>query len=346
MTKTFASIAGVSGFVPEQVLTNNELARIVDTTDEWIVRRTGIKERHILKSGLGTSFMASRAVSGLLQKTSTSPDDIDLLICATATPDFPFPATANLICDLVGINGPASFDLNVACSGFIYALSTASQFIETGKYENIIVVGADTMSANTDYTDRTTSTLIGDGAGAILLKPNARTGLLDFLLYSDGSGYRALFQPAGGSREPATPQTVAAKRHFWSLDGRTIYKHAVVRMSQVFTDLLKRNNLTADMIDWFVPHQANRRIIEMIADQHKFPRERVMTTIQKYGNTIAASIPLCLWDYEPALKRGDRMILASFGSGFTWAGAYLEWDLESDRRPVAGTFSPEMAEVH
>ena len=326
--KTFASIAGVHGFVPTELLTNNDLSLLVDTTDEWIVNRTGIKQRRILPQGLGTSFMATHAVKGLLKKTATSPQDIDLLICATATPDFLFPATANLVCDLAGINGPGSFDLNVACSGFIYALATASQYIETGKYKNIIVVGADAMSANTDYTDRTTCTLIGDGAGAVLLKPSNHTGLLDFLLYSDGSGYRALFQPAGGSREPATAQTVRDKKHYWTLDGRTVYKNAVVRMSQVFSDLQKRNNLTPDMIDWFVPHQANQRITERIAIQQKFPRERIMTNIHKYGNTIAASIPLCLWDYESSLKKGDKIILVSFGSGFTWAGAYLEWNLE------------------
>src|SRR5271169_3948818 len=321
-----AAITGVHGSVPDYVLTNAELAAMVDTTDSWIIERTGIKERRILKGpGLGTSHMASGAVRGLLEKTRTAPADVDLLICATTTPDMVFPSTANLICDMVGIRNIGSFDVQAACSGFIYALTIATQFIETGKFRKIVVVGADKMSAIIDYTDRATCVLFGDGAGAVLIEPNKKYGIIDTLLRSDGAGMPHLHQKAGGSRMPPTAETVAKRLHYVHQEGAAVYKFAIARMAEVATELMERNHLTSDKIDWLVPHQANRRIIEATAERMKLDPKQVMITIHKYGNTTAATIPLCLWDYEDKLKVGDRMILAAFGGGFTWAGAYLTW---------------------
>jgi 3-oxoacyl-[acyl-carrier-protein] synthase III len=321
-----AAITGVFGYVPPDVLSNAELAQMVDTSNEWIVERTGIKERRILKGkGLGTSHMAARAVRGLLANTGTAPADVDLLICATTTPDFVFPSTANLICEMVGINGIGSFDIQAACSGFVYALSIAAQFIETGKYRKIVVVGADKMSSIIDYTDRATCVLFGDGAGAVLIEPSKKFGIIDTLICSDGSGMPHLHQKAGGSRMPPTAETVAKRLHYVHQEGAAVYKFAIARMAQVAFELMKRNRLTKDKIDWLVPHQANKRIIEATAERMKLPADRVMITIDKYGNTTAATIPLCLWDYENKLKAGDRMLLAAFGGGFTWGGVYLTW---------------------
>jgi 3-oxoacyl-[acyl-carrier-protein] synthase-3 len=298
-----AAITGVFGYVPPDVLTNAELAKMVDTSDEWITERTGIKERHILKGkGLGTSHMGAEAVRGLLKKTKTDPTDVELLICATTTPDFVFPSSANLICDMCGIRSIGSFDVQAACSGFVYALTIASQFIETGKFRRIVVVGADKMSSIIDYTDRATCVLFGDGAGM----PH-------------------LHQKAGGSRMPPTAETVAKRLHYVHQEGASVYKFAVARMAEVASELMKRNHLSSDQIDWLVPHQANKRIIEATAERMKLPLEQVMITIHKYGNTTAATIPLCLWEYEDRLKAGDRLILAAFGGGFTWGGAYLTW---------------------
>jgi 3-oxoacyl-[acyl-carrier-protein] synthase-3 len=321
-----AAITGVHGYVPPDVLTNAELARTVDTSDSWIVERTGIKERHILKGrGLGTSHMGAEAVRGLLQKTGTAPGEVDVLICATTTPDFVFPSTANLICDMVNIHGVGSFDVQAACSGFVYALTIAAQFIESGKYRKIVVVGADKMSAVIDYTDRATCVLFGDGAGAVLVEPSRKYGIIDTLLHSDGAGMRHLHQKAGGSRMPPTAETVAKRLHYVHQEGGAVYKFAIARMAEVATEMMQRNRLTSEMVDWLVPHQANQRIIEATAERLKLPRERVMVTIQKYGNTTAATIPLCLWDYESRLKAGDRLLLAAFGGGFTWGGVYLTW---------------------
>ena len=321
-----AAITGVHGYVPPDVLTNAELARMVDTSDSWIVERTGIKERHILKGkGLGTSHMGAEAVRGLLKKTGTAPADVDLLICATTTPDFVFPSTANLICDMTDIRGIGSFDVQAACSGFVYALTIAAQFIETGSHRKIVVVGADKMSAIIDYTDRATCVLFGDGAGAVLLEPNGKYGIIDTLIASDGAGMKHLHQKAGGSRMPPTAETVAKRLHYVHQEGAAVYKYAVARMAEVAAELMKRNHLTADMIDWLVPHQANNRIIEATAERMGLPPERVMVTIHKYGNTTAGTIPLCLWDYEGKLRAGDRLILAAFGGGFTWGGVYLTW---------------------
>ncbi|MCZ7656975.1 MAG: ketoacyl-ACP synthase III [Xanthobacteraceae bacterium] len=322
-----AAITGVFGHVPDYVLSNAELARMVDTTDAWIVERTGIKERRILKGpGLGTSHMAAEAVRGLLLKTGTEARDVDLLICATTTPDFVFPSTANLVCDMVGIRNIGSFDVQAACSGFVYALTIASQFIETGKCRKIIVVGADKMSSIIDYTDRATCVLFGDGAGAVLVEPSQTGyGIQDTLIRSDGAGMPHLHQKAGGSRMPPTPETVAQRLHYVHQEGAAVYKFAIARMAEIAVELMDRNEVTADRIDWLVPHQANRRIIEATAERMQLPMDRVMVTIQKYGNTTAATIPLCLWDYEQRLKTGDRMMFAAFGGGFTWAGAYVTW---------------------
>ncbi len=327
-----AAITGVYGYVPPDVLTNAELAQMVDTSDEWIVERTGIKERHILKGkGLGTSHMGAEAVRGLLAKTKTAAAEVELLICATTTPDFVFPSTANLICDMAGIRGIGSFDVQAACSGFVYALAVASQFIETGKFRKIIVVGADKMSAIIDYTDRATCVLFGDGAGAVLIEPSKEYGIIDTVIHADGAGMPHLHQKAGGSRMPPTAETVAKRLHYVHQEGAAVYKFAVARMAEVATELMARNRLTADKIDWLVPHQANRRIIEATAERMKLDPKQVMITIHKYGNTTAATIPLCLWDYESMLKAGDRMILAAFGGGFTWGGVYLTWAYDPPR---------------
>jgi 3-oxoacyl-[acyl-carrier-protein] synthase III len=321
-----AAITGVHGYVPPDVLTNAELAQMVDTSDQWITERTGIKERHILRGkGLGTSHMGAEAVRGLLKKTGTAPGDVDLLICATTTPDFVFPSTANLICDMVGIREVGSFDVQAACSGFIYALSIGAQFIETGTYRKVVVVGADKMSAIIDYTDRATCVLFGDGAGAVLVEPGRQYGIMDMLIASDGAGAKHLHQKAGGSRMQPTADTVAKRLHYVHQEGAAVYKYAVARMAEVATDLMERNGLTSKMVDWLVPHQANKRIIEATAERVGLPLDRVMVTINKFGNTTAATIPLCLWEYEGRLKRGDRLLLAAFGGGFTWGGIYMTW---------------------
>src|SRR5476649_2545963 len=324
---TRAAITAVHGYLPPDVLTNAELARMVDTTDALITERTGIKERHILKGeGLGSSHMGAEAVRGLLAKTKTDPKEIELLICATTTPDFVHPCTANLICDMVGIRNIGSFDIQAACSGFIYALTVARQFILTGTYRKVIVVGADKMSAIVDYTDRATCVIFGDGAGAVLLEPSTDgNGIMDTILRSDGSGMKHLHQPAGGSRMPPTTETVANRLHSVYQEGAAVYKFAAGGMSEVTRDIMARNNLRVDMIDWVVPHQANKRIIETTAARLGLSMDKVMLTIHKYGNTTAATIPLCLWDYESKLKTGDRLILAAFGGGFTWGGAYVTW---------------------
>jgi 3-oxoacyl-[acyl-carrier-protein] synthase-3 len=322
-----AAITGVHGHLPDYVLSNAELAKLVDTTDSWIIERTGIKERRILKGeGLGTSHMASTAVKGLLDKTATRPADVDLLICATTTPDFVFPSTANLVCDMVGIRNVGSFDVQAACSGFLYALTIADQFISTGTARRVVVVGADKMSALIDYTDRATCVLFGDGAGAVMVEQaSGPHGIIDTIIRSDGAGLPFLHQKAGGSRMPPTADTVSRRLHYVHQEGAAVYKIAIAKMVEVAADLVTRNDLAADEIDWLVPHQANRRIIEATAERMGISLDRVMMTIHKYGNTTAATIPLCLWDYESRLKPGDKLVLAAFGGGFTWAGAYVTW---------------------
>ncbi|WP_149241644.1 beta-ketoacyl-ACP synthase III [Dyadobacter sp. 32] len=327
MTQIRASITGIQGYVPDYILTNAELETMVATNDEWIVSRTGIKERRILKGeGLGSSHMGAEAVKGLLAKTNTSPSEIDLVICATTTPDFIFPCTANLICDMVGIKNVGSFDIQAACSGFVYALTLGSQFIETGKYKKVIVVGADKMSAIVDYTDRKTCILFGDGAGAVLLEPNTDGyGIVDSIIRSDGSGYPYLNQKGGGSRYPPTHETVDKGWHHVYQDGSQVFKFAVTNMADVSAEIMKQNNLTGSDVAWLVPHQANRRIIEATANRMGVGMDKVMVNIQKYGNTTSATIPLCLWDYESQLKKGDNLVLAAFGGGFTWGALYLKW---------------------
>jgi 3-oxoacyl-[acyl-carrier-protein] synthase III len=327
-----AAITGVYAYVPPDLLTNAELAQMVDTSDQWIVERTGIKERHILKGkGLGSSHMGAEAVRGLLEKTGTAPGDVDLLICATTTPDFVFPSTANLICDMVEIRNIGSFDVQAACSGFIYSLDIATQFIASGTCRKVVVVGADKMSAVIDYTDRATCVLFGDGAGAVLLEPSRKYGIVDALIASDGAGAKHLHQKAGGSRLPPSSETVAKRLHYVHQEGAAVYKYAVARMAEVAAELMQRNRLTKDTVDWLVPHQANKRIIEATAERMGLPPERVMVTIDKYGNTTNATIPLCLRDYESRLKVGDHLVLAAFGGGFTWGGIYLTWAYDGGR---------------
>ena len=315
------------GYLPPDLLTNADLAQLVDTTDAWITERTGIKERHVLKGErLGTSHMAAEAVRGLLAKTHTRPEDVDLLICATTTPDLQFPSTANLICDMVGIRNVGSFDVQAACSGFLYSLTVGAQFIAAGTARKVVVVGADKMSSIIDYTDRATCVLFGDGAGAVLLEPDANGyGIMDSLIRSDGSGMIHLHQKAGGSRLPPTADTIAARLHYVHQEGAAVYKFAIAKMAEVSGEIMARNNLRGDMIDWLVPHQANKRIIESTAERMGMPMDRVMVTIHKCGNTTNATIPLCLWDYESKLKAGNKMVLAAFGGGFTWAGLYVQW---------------------
>ncbi len=325
--KIHAAITGVAGYVPDYVLTNEELEKLVDTNDEWITSRTGIKERRILKGeGLGTSVMGAKAVEELFAKTGTKPEDIDLLICATVTPDYFFPSASNLICKAVGIKETASFDLAAACSGFLNALATGTAFIESGRYKKIVVVGADKMSAIVDYTDRTTCILFGDGAGAVLLEATTEElGVQDFILKSDGDGCESLMQKGGGSAYPPTHETIDQKLHYIRQEGQSVFKFAVTRMADISAEIMERNELTGDDVRFLVPHQANKRIIDATANRMGIGEEKVMLNIQKYGNTTAATIPLCLWDYEKQLKKGDNLILAAFGGGFTWASAYVKW---------------------
>jgi 3-oxoacyl-[acyl-carrier-protein] synthase-3 len=333
-----AAITGVHGYLPDYVLGNDELARMVDTSDQWITERTGIKERRILKGeGLGTSHMAVEAVRGLLEKTGTKPEEIDVLVCATITPDFVLPSTANLICDMVGMRHIGSFDIQAACSGFVYGLDVASQFVETGRAKKAILVGADKMSNMIDYTDRTTCVLFGDGAAAVLLEPNdTGAGLIDIELHSDGAGMPHIHQKAGGSRLPPSAATVEARMHYLYLNGPAVFRAATERMSASVREIMTRNNLTLEDVNWFVPHQANKRILEAIADRLGIPHDKVMMTLQKYGNTTAATIPLCLWDYESKLKTGDRLIFAAFGGGFTWGSAYINWAYDGAKAAKAG----------
>lgn len=327
MPKIQAAITGVQGYVPEDILTNKDLEKLVDTNDEWITSRTGIKERHILKGeDQGTSVMAVKAVEGLLEKTGTKAEEIDLIICATTTPDMVFPATANIIGNKIGATNAFGYDLQAACSGFLYAVATGSQFIETGKYKKVVVIGADKMSSIVDYTDRATCIIFGDGAGAILLEPNEEgLGVQDSILRSDGSGEPYLHMKAGGSRRPATEETVKNREHFAFQEGSMVFKFAVKNMADVAAEVMERNNLKSEDIAYLVPHQANKRIIDATANRMGVSDEKVMLNIQKYGNTTSGTIPLCLWDYESKLKKGDNIILAAFGGGFTWGSIWIKW---------------------
>lgn len=322
-----ATITGVAAAVPDYILTNEELSQMVDTTDEWIMTRIGIKERHIIREpGKGSSDVGAKAVSLLLEKTNTKPEEIDLLICATVTPDMQFPATANIISDKVGIKNAFSFDINAGCSGFLYTLSTGAKFVETGKYKKVIIVGAEKMSSIVDYQDRATCPIFGDGSGAVLLEPtNEDIGIIDEILQSDGVGRVHLHQKAGGSVKPASQETVAAREHYIYQEGQAVFKWAVSKMADVSVEVMKRNKITPENLAWLVPHQANMRIIEAVARRMGIKPEQVMINIQKYGNTTAATLPLCLWEWEPVLKKGDNIILATFVAGFTWGAIYLKW---------------------
>ncbi|MFC2101956.1 beta-ketoacyl-ACP synthase III [Bacteroidota bacterium] len=327
MTKIRAKISGIQGWAPPYILTNKELESMVDTSDEWITSRTGIKERHIQKGeGLGTSDMGAEAVKGLLEKTNTSPDDIDLLICATVTPDMIFPAAANLICYKTGIKNAFSFDMNAACSGLMFAIITATRYIESGACKKVIVVGADKMSSITDYTNRETCILFGDAAGALLLEPTTEdVGIMDSIFGTDGSGFPYLHMKAGGSLRPASYETVDNKEHYIFQEGQSVFKFAVTKMADVSAEIMKKNNLSSEDVAWLVPHQANLRIIDATARRMGISKDQVMINIQRYGNTTGATIPLCLWEWEDQLKKGDNIILAAFGGGFTWGSVWVKW---------------------
>lgn len=326
MSKVHAAITAVDGYVPDYILTNKELEGMVETNDEWITSRTGIKERRILKGNLGTSDMAVIAVNGLLKKRGISASELDLIIFCTTTPDMMFPATANVLAHKIGANNAWGYDLNAACSGFLFGLATGSQFIETGKYQKVLVVGGDKMSAIINYKDRTSCIIFGDGCGAVLLEPNTEgNGVIDSILKSDGAGGPYLHQKAGGSLRPASHETVENDEHFLFQEGQAVFKFAVTNMADVAAEVMDRNDLKADDVAWLVPHQANKRIIDATSNRTGIAPERVMINIEKYGNTTNGTIPLCLWEWESKLKKGDNVILAAFGGGFTWGSIYLKW---------------------
>ena len=330
--KIRAAITGVGGYVPDYVLTNKELESMVETNDEWIISRTGIKERRILKGEhQGVSVMGIAAVKELLRKTKIDPKEIDLIIFATITPDMTFPATANVVATAVGAVNAFSYDLGAACSGFMFGLATGASFIESGKYKKVIVIGGDKMSAIIDYTDRTTCIIFGDGAGCVLLEPTTENvGVLDSILRSDGSGECYLHMKAGGSRMPTTKETVGKRLHYVYQEGSAVFKFAVTNMAGVAAQVAERNKLTADDIHWLVPHQANKRIIDSAASRVGITSDRVMMNIERYGNTTAGTLPLLLWNYEKKLRKGDNLILAAFGGGFTWGSIYLKWAYNSN----------------
>lgn len=331
MSKIHAAITSVGGYVPDYILTNKELETMVDTSDEWIVTRTGIKERRILKGdGLGTSYMGIKAVQDILNKRKIDPKEIDLIICATVTPDMLFPATANLIADGVGATNAFGYDVSAACSGFLYALTTGAAFVMSGQYKKVIVVGGDKMSSIVNYQDRTTCIIFGDGCGAVLLEPTTENiGIMDSLHRSDGSGAAYLKMEAGGSRMPASHETVDAKLHYIHQDGAIVFKFAVTNMADISAQIMERNNLRGEDIAWLVPHQANKRIIDATASRVGLTDDKVMMNIANYGNTTAGTIPLLLWDYEKKLRKGDKLIMAAFGGGFTWGSIYLVWAYDS-----------------
>lgn len=322
-----AAITAVGGYVPDYILTNEELSTMVDTNDEWITSRTGIKERRILKGeGKGLSDMCVEAINQILEKRKISPEEIDVVIVGTITGDYGFPSTSNVICDKIGAKNAWGYDLSAACSGFIYGLVTGAQFIETGKYKKILVVGGDKMSSIIDYTDRATCIIFGDGAGAVLLEPNEENlGVQDFVMKADGAGRNYLCMRAGGSVMPATHQTVDDRLHFVHQEGQAVFKFAVNGMADVSAEVLERNNLKGEDIQWLAPHQANKRIIDATADRVGVPEEKVMMNIEKYGNTTGGTIPLLLWDYEKKLKKGDNVLISAFGGGFTWGSIWLKW---------------------
>jgi 3-oxoacyl-[acyl-carrier-protein] synthase-3 len=331
MSKIRAAITGIEAFLPDYILTNDELSHMVDTSEEWIMQRVGIRERRILKGeGLATSDMGAEATKKLLAKTGVKPEDIDLVLVATVTPDMAFPSTACIIAEKAGIKNFWGFDISAACSGFLFTLQTAAHFIETGKYKKVLLVAADKMSSITDYTDRTTCVLFGDAAVAMLIEPTTEeTGVMDYLLQADGSGKDSLYLKAGGSFKPASHETVDAKEHFIYQDGKAVFKVAVSKMADVSVAMMERNGITPEDLAWFIPHQANLRIIDAVGRRMGINNDKVMINIQKYGNTTAATIPLCLWELENSLKKGDKLILSTFGGGYTWGSIYLKWAYNS-----------------
>lgn len=333
MSKFNAAITGIHAYVPEYILTNEELSKMVDTSDEWIQTRTGIKERHILKEkGKATSDMGAKAVLGLLEKTNTNAQDVDLIICATVTPDMLFPATSNIIAHKAGLINAFGFDMNAACSGFLFALETGRKFIQSGEYKKVVIVGADKMSAIVDYTDRKNCILFGDAAGAVMLEPTTEDiGIIDADLYTDGSGKDYLFQKAGGSLYPPTIETVTNREHYIYQEGQSVFKFAVSKMADVSAEMMEKHNIKPDELAWLVPHQANLRIIDATGRRMGIRPDQVMINIEKYGNTTDATIPLCLYDWESQLKKGDKLILAAFGGGFTWGSIYLKWAYDGDK---------------
>lgn len=328
-----AVIKGIGGYIPEYILTNQELSTMVDTTDEWIMTRIGVKERRILKEdGLGTSYMGTLAVENLLNKTGVSKDEIDMLICATVTPDMLFPATANIICDKVGIKNAWGYDINAGCSGFIFSLSTAASFIESGRAKKIILVTGERMSSITNYQDRTTCPLFGDGAVAMLVEAtdDPTIGLMDEILHVDGVGRQYLFQKAGGSMYPPTEETIRNREHYIYQDGQVVFKYAVSRMADVSAEMMERHNLKASDIAYLIPHQANLRIIDATAKRMGVKKDKVLINIEKFGNTAGTSIPLVLWEFEKKFKKGDTLILSAFGAGFTWGALYYKWGYDPE----------------
>lgn len=328
-----AAITAIGGHVPDFVMTNDELAKIVDTNDEWITSRTGIKERRVLKEpGKATSDMMVIAIEELLKKRGIGADEIDLLIVGTITGDLIFPSTANIICDKIGAKNAWGYDLSAACSGFLFALATGSQFIETGKYKKVVVVGVDKMSAILNYEDRATCVIFGDGGGAVLLEPSEdENGIQDFILKSDGAGRNFLYQEAGGSLNPPTHETVDKKMHYVHQEGQTVFKHAVVNMAEVSADIMSKNNLTSNDVTWLLPHQANKRICEATANRMGLDPDKMLMNIERYGNTTAGTIPLLLWDYEKLFKKGDNLILSAFGGGFTWGSIWIKWAYDGSK---------------
>lgn len=327
MSKIHAVITGVGGYVPDYILDNHELSTMMETNDEWITSRVGIKERRILKGeNLGTSFLAAKAIEDLFAKTGTKPEEIDLVICGTTTPDHIYPSCASMAAERVGIKNALAFDLQAACSGFIVSLSTATSFIESGHYKKVLVIGAEKMSAITDYTDRTTAPLFGDGAAVVLVEPtNENLGVMDSMIYTDGVGYKHLHVKAGGSAMPTTQETIDNRQQFTYQEGAYVYKHAVTNMSEVSANIMEKNGLTNENVAWLIPHQANLRIIDAVVQRTGLDYDKVTINIERFGNTSAATIPLCIWEWEKKFKKGDNIILTAFGAGFTWGSVYLKW---------------------
>lgn len=334
MEKINAVITGIGGYVPDYILTNEELSRMVDTDDEWIMTRIGVKERRILnEEGLGTSYMARKAAKQLMQRTNSNPDDIDLVIVATTTPDYHFPSTASILCDKLGLKNAFAFDLQAACCGFLYGMETAASFVTSGRYKKVILVGADKMSSMVDYADRATSPIFGDGAGAVMIEATTEDyGVKDAILRTDGKGLPFLHMKAGGSVSPASYFTIDNKMHYLYQEGRTVFKYAVSNMSAITVQLAERNGLNKDNLNWVIPHQANLRIIDAVGQRLGISKDKVMVNIQRYGNTSAATLPLCLWDYEKQLKKGDNLIFTAFGAGFTFGAVYVKWGYDGTEK--------------